>query len=92
MKINFNIKLTKKQQEAYDLMHQRDCKFLVARWSRQCGKTVFSVDGITKKNVRAITDKFTKGGEYKKLVGTSGAIWGAALRSTDDSKIPMIKL
>ena len=42
MKINFNIKLTKKQQEAYDLMHQRDCKFLVARWSRQCGKTVFS--------------------------------------------------
>jgi len=42
MKINFNIKLTKKQQEAYDLMHQRDCKFLVARWSRQCGKTVFA--------------------------------------------------
>lgn len=42
MKINFNIKLTKKQQEAYDLMHQKDCKFLVARWSRQCGKTVFA--------------------------------------------------
>lgn len=42
MKINFNIKLTKKQQEAYDLIHQRDCKFLVARWSRQCGKTVFA--------------------------------------------------
>ena len=42
MKINFNIKLTKKQQEAYDLLHQRDCKFLVARWSRQCGKTVFA--------------------------------------------------
>ena len=42
MKINFNIKLTKKQQEAYNLMHQRDCKFLVARWSRQCGKTVFA--------------------------------------------------
>lgn len=42
MKINFNIKLTKKQQEAYNLIHQRDCKFLVARWSRQCGKTVFA--------------------------------------------------
>ena len=42
MKINFNIKLTKKQQEAYDLIHKRDCKFLVARWSRQCGKTVFA--------------------------------------------------
>ena len=35
-KINFNIKLTKKQQEAYDIMHKRDCKFLIARWSRQC--------------------------------------------------------
>lgn len=42
MKINFNIKLTKKQQEAYNLIHQRDCKFLIARWSRQCGKTVFA--------------------------------------------------
>lgn len=42
MKINFNIKLTKKQQEAYDLIHKKDCKFLVARWSRQCGKTVFA--------------------------------------------------
>ena len=55
-----------------------------------CGKTVFAVDGITKKSVRAITDKFTHGGQFEKLIGTSGAIWGAALRSTDDSKIPMI--
>ena len=42
MKINFNIQLTKKQQEAYDIIHKRDCKFLVARWSRQCGKTIFA--------------------------------------------------
>ena len=42
MKINFNIRLTKKQQEAYNIMHEKDCKFLVARWSRQCGKTVFA--------------------------------------------------
>jgi hypothetical protein len=42
MRINFNIQLTKKQQEAYNLMHQKDCRFLVARWSRQCGKTVFA--------------------------------------------------
>ena len=42
MKINFNINLTRKQQEAYDIIHKRDCKFLVARWSRQCGKTVFA--------------------------------------------------
>lgn len=42
MQINFDINLTKKQQEAYDIIHQKDCRFLIARWSRQCGKTVFS--------------------------------------------------
>ena len=42
MKINFNIELTKKQKEAYKLLHSDDCQTLVARWSRQCGKTVFS--------------------------------------------------
>ena len=42
MRINFNIQLTKKQQEAYNLIHKEDCRFLVARWSRQCGKTVFA--------------------------------------------------
>ena len=42
MKINFDIRLTKKQQEAYDIIHKKDCRFLVARWSRQCGKTIFA--------------------------------------------------
>lgn len=42
MRINFNINLTKKQQEAYDIIHKDDCRFLVARWSRQCGKTIFA--------------------------------------------------
>ena len=42
MKINFNINLTKKQKEAYSILHDKDCQFLIARWSRQCGKTVFS--------------------------------------------------
>ncbi len=42
MKINFNINLTKKQKEAYDIMHEKDTQFLIARWSRQCGKTVFA--------------------------------------------------
>lgn len=42
MRIDFDIKLTSKQQEAYDLIHKRDCRFLVARWSRQCGKTIFA--------------------------------------------------
>lgn len=42
MRINFDIQLTKKQREAYDIMHNDDCRFLVARWSRQCGKTIFA--------------------------------------------------
>jgi hypothetical protein len=42
MRINFDIDLTKKQQEAYDIIHKDDCRFLVARWSRQCGKTIFA--------------------------------------------------
>ena len=42
MKINFNIQLTRKQKEAYNILHNDDCQFLIARWSRQCGKTVFA--------------------------------------------------
>lgn len=42
MKINFNINLTRKQKEAYDIMHDKQTQFLIARWSRQCGKTVFA--------------------------------------------------
>ena len=42
MRINFNIDLTKKQQEAYNIIHSKECQFLIARWSRQCGKTVLA--------------------------------------------------
>lgn len=42
MKINFDIELTKKQKEAYDIMHEKETRFLIARWSRQCGKTIFA--------------------------------------------------
>ena len=42
MKISFDIDLTKKQQEAYDIIHNPDCRDLIARWSRQCGKTIFA--------------------------------------------------
>ena len=42
MKINFNIDLTRKQKEAYDILHDKQTQFLIARWSRQCGKTVFA--------------------------------------------------
>lgn len=40
MNINFDIKLTKKQQEVYDLIHNEDTRYLVVRFSRQCGKSV----------------------------------------------------
>lgn len=42
MKINFDIELTKKQKEAYGIMHEKETQFLIARWSRQCGKTIFA--------------------------------------------------
>lgn len=40
MEIQFNIKLTEGQKQAYDLLHRDDIQYLVLRWSRQCGKTI----------------------------------------------------
>lgn len=42
MEVQFDLKLTRKQQEAWNILHDKDCKFLIARWSRQCGKTIFA--------------------------------------------------
>lgn len=54
MKINIDIELTKKQKEAYNILHSKECQFLVARWSRQCGKTVLAeimlIEYLCKKN------------------------------------------
>ena len=36
MTINFKINLTPNQRKAYDLLHDKDTQFLIARWSRQC--------------------------------------------------------
>ena len=55
------------------------------------GKTVFAVDGITQKGVKDMSDeKLLKGGDLEYLIGKSGKVWGAAFRSTDDSKNPII--
>lgn len=35
-KITFNLTLTSNQRKAYDMLHEQDTKFLIARWSRQC--------------------------------------------------------
>lgn len=42
MKLEFDITLTKKQREAYNRLHSKDTRYLVARYSRQCGKTVLA--------------------------------------------------
>ena len=84
MKINFDIKLTKKQQEAYDLIHDEKCRFLIARWSRQCGKTIFAeimlIEYLCKPNTfnAYISPTFSQGkkvfAELNALLETSGII------------------
>eukprot|EP00347_Sterkiella_histriomuscorum_P021420 403334040 len=55
------------------------------------GKTVFAVDGLTQLGVKDLCDQtLLKGGDLVNLVGKSGKVWGAALRSTSDSKNPII--
>jgi deoxyinosine 3'endonuclease (endonuclease V) len=55
-----------------------------------CGKTVFSVDGITKYSVKEASKGLYKGGDFIYLKGNSESIWGAALRCTDHSIDPII--
>lgn len=84
MKINFDINLTKKQKEAYDIMHDKECKFLIARWSRQCGKTIFAeimlIEYLCKKNTfnAYISPTFSQGkkvyAELNQLLEGSGII------------------
>lgn len=42
MEVRFSLKMTSGQKQAYDLIHRDDIQYLVLRWSRQCGKTIFS--------------------------------------------------
>ena len=56
-----------------------------------CGKTVFAVDGITKRKVEDIYYyDLKKKGDSKKLIGKSGIQWGYALRTTKENDEPMI--
>lgn len=41
MEVCINLKMTEGQKEAWDLIHQDNIRYLVLRWSRQCGKSVF---------------------------------------------------
>lgn len=84
MEINFNIQLTSKQKEAYDIMHNDDIQFLIARWSRQCGKTVFAeimlIEYLCKPNLFSayISPSFAQGrkvySEIAQLLDGTGVI------------------
>jgi hypothetical protein len=97
MTINFNIDLTPKQKEAYDIMHDKETQFLVARWSRQCGKTVFSeimmIEYLCKKNTfnAYISPTFAQGkkvfSELMQLLDGTGIVTKA---NAQDLKIETI--
>lgn len=55
MELHFDINLTKKQKEAYNLLHQEDTKVLVARWSRQSGKSVFAEIALIESMCKPLT-------------------------------------
>lgn len=40
--LTFDIELTKKQKEAYEIFHKVECRYLICKWSRQSGKSVFA--------------------------------------------------
>ncbi|KAL6076216.1 ENDOV Endonuclease [Balamuthia mandrillaris] len=54
------------------------------------GKTFLFVDGMKLSDVRKrVKDQCQRGGQWVELVGASGKVWGAALRSTDDTTSPV---
>eukprot|EP01017_Pseudomicrothorax_dubius_P013072 TRINITY_DN15633_c0_g1_i2.p1 TRINITY_DN15633_c0_g1~~TRINITY_DN15633_c0_g1_i2.p1 ORF type:complete len:283 (+),score=62.53 TRINITY_DN15633_c0_g1_i2:65-913(+) len=55
-----------------------------------CSKKIFFVDGIGRDKVKSIAPKLRRGGDWEKLQGDSGRVWGAALKSHDESTDPMI--
>ena len=42
MKIEFNLKMTEGQKQAYKLLHDDSIKYMILVWSRQSGKSVFA--------------------------------------------------
>lgn len=84
MDVKFNLKLTKGQQEAYDLVHRKDIQYVVLRWSRQCGKSVLAevllIEYLFKKGTYSayISPSFNLGrkvfSEISKMLEESGII------------------
>lgn len=53
-------------------------------------KKLFHIDGLTKDNVRELSDKnLKKAGDFIELKGDSGKVYGASFRSTDEAFQPV---
>ena len=51
------------------------------------GKSLHQVDGLTREHVRELTARSLHArGEHAVLVGDSGAVWGALLRTTEPAE------
>ena len=50
------------------------------------GKTLHHVDGLTKTTLRALAAGLAARGEHARLVGRSGRVWGAVVRTTDPAE------
>lgn len=47
------------------------------------GKSLHHIDGLTKNTLRELTSTLTQRGAHTALVGDSGAVWGALLRTSE---------
>ncbi|KAL1523154.1 hypothetical protein AB1Y20_018109 [Prymnesium parvum] len=50
------------------------------------GKTLHHVDGLSKESVRRLSESLIKAGDHALLVGQSGTVWGAVLRTTSPAE------
>lgn len=73
--LHFNINLTPKQKEVYELFHNKDIKELVLNFSRQSGKTticeILAIETLVKKkcNVGYISPDYSQGKKvYREIV------------------------
>ena len=95
--LHFNINLTKRQKEVYDLFHQKDIKEIVMNFSRQSGKTtlaeILAIETlVTKKcNVAYISPDYAQGKkvfrEISNLLNDTGLI---KKRNSSDLTIELI--
>jgi deoxyinosine 3'endonuclease (endonuclease V) len=54
------------------------------------GKTMMEIDGIDERTIKTqFRDNCTKKGEYIKIVGKSGKVYGSALKNSDDTQNPI---